>query len=116
MTEFNGLVERELPRLRRYARALTRSADRADDLKIRSRRTLLRHPGLAQAGEISGFVQRADLRHPQPRTGMRLQAGHARKKISVQLPGFGKFSDSAFGFTSEGTRGGEAAVRYRYTR
>src|SRR6202047_1981891 len=32
MTEFNGLVERELPRLRRYARALTRSADRADDL------------------------------------------------------------------------------------
>ena len=32
MTEFNGLVEREIPRLRRYARALTRSADRADDL------------------------------------------------------------------------------------
>src|SRR5205814_715379 len=32
MSEFNGLVEREIPRLRRYARALTRSADRADDL------------------------------------------------------------------------------------
>ena len=32
MSEFNGLVEREVPRLRRYARALTRSADRADDL------------------------------------------------------------------------------------
>ena len=46
--------------------------------------SLLRHPRLAQAGEISGVVQRADLRHPQPRTGMRLQAGDARKKISVQ--------------------------------
>jgi RNA polymerase sigma-70 factor (ECF subfamily) len=32
MSEFNGLVEREIPRLRRYARALTRNADRADDL------------------------------------------------------------------------------------
>jgi RNA polymerase sigma-70 factor (ECF subfamily) len=32
MSEFNGLVEREIPKLRRYARALTRSADRADDL------------------------------------------------------------------------------------
>jgi len=32
MSEFHGLVEREIPRLRRYARALTRSADRADDL------------------------------------------------------------------------------------
>src|ERR1700739_4093157 len=32
MSDFNGLVERETPRLRRYARALTRSADRADDL------------------------------------------------------------------------------------
>src|SRR5262252_2186294 len=32
MSDFNGLVEREIPRLRRYARALTRNADRADDL------------------------------------------------------------------------------------
>ena len=32
MSEFSGLVEGEIPRLRRYARALTRSADRADDL------------------------------------------------------------------------------------
>jgi RNA polymerase sigma-70 factor (ECF subfamily) len=32
MSEFHRLVEREIPRLRRYARALTRSADRADDL------------------------------------------------------------------------------------
>ena len=32
MTEFGRLVEREIPRLRRYARALTRNAERADDL------------------------------------------------------------------------------------
>lgn len=32
MSEFTCLVEREIPRLRRYARALTRDAVRADDL------------------------------------------------------------------------------------
>jgi len=32
VSDFHNLVEREIPRLRRYARALTRSADRADDL------------------------------------------------------------------------------------
>jgi RNA polymerase sigma-70 factor (ECF subfamily) len=32
VSKFHELVEREIPRLRRYARALTRNADRADDL------------------------------------------------------------------------------------
>jgi RNA polymerase sigma-70 factor, ECF subfamily len=32
VAKFHELVEREIPRLRRYARALTRNADRADDL------------------------------------------------------------------------------------
>jgi RNA polymerase sigma-70 factor (ECF subfamily) len=32
MSDFHNLLEREIPRLRRYARALTRSGDRADDL------------------------------------------------------------------------------------
>jgi len=32
MSELYGLVEQEIPRLRRYARALTRTSDRADDL------------------------------------------------------------------------------------
>src|SRR5215470_1327388 len=32
MSEFGCLVEQEIPRLRRYARALTRNLDRADDL------------------------------------------------------------------------------------
>ena len=32
MSDFECLVEREIPRLRRYARALTRNTERADDL------------------------------------------------------------------------------------
>ena len=32
MSEFHRLMEQEIPRLRRYARALTRNLDRADDL------------------------------------------------------------------------------------
>ena len=32
MSEHSGLVEQEIPRLRRYARALTHATDRADDL------------------------------------------------------------------------------------
>jgi hypothetical protein len=32
MSELYCLVEQEIPRLRRYARALTRASDRADDL------------------------------------------------------------------------------------
>ena len=32
MSEFGRLVERQIPRLRRYARALTRDLEQADDL------------------------------------------------------------------------------------
>src|SRR5215813_15407491 len=32
MSEHSGLIEQEIPRLRRYARALTHATDRADDL------------------------------------------------------------------------------------
>ena len=32
MSDVTRLVEQEIPRLRRYARALTRDTDRADDL------------------------------------------------------------------------------------
>jgi RNA polymerase sigma-70 factor (ECF subfamily) len=32
MSEFNRLIEHQIPRLRRYARALTRDSNRADDL------------------------------------------------------------------------------------
>ena len=39
--------------------------------------SLLRHPGLAQPGEIGGFVQRANLRRPPPTAGRGLQVGDA---------------------------------------
>lgn len=32
MSEFHRLIEEQIPRLRRYARALTRNRERADDL------------------------------------------------------------------------------------
>src|ERR1700745_4387356 len=32
MSEFHRLIEQQIPRLRRYARALTRNRERADDL------------------------------------------------------------------------------------
>src|SRR5258705_11404592 len=32
MSEFHRLIEQQIPRLRRYARALTRNRNRADDL------------------------------------------------------------------------------------
>jgi DNA-directed RNA polymerase specialized sigma24 family protein len=32
MNNFGGLIEKKIPRLRRYARALTRDVSRADDL------------------------------------------------------------------------------------
>jgi RNA polymerase sigma-70 factor (ECF subfamily) len=44
MSEFHRLVEHQIPRLRRYARALTRDSNRADDLV---QDTLLR--GIAKA-------------------------------------------------------------------
>ena len=69
--------------------------------------SFLRHPSLAQAGKIGGFVQGADLRHSPPGAGKGLQVGDARKKFSaVKPPRFGEFGGGAFGFASEGIGGG----------
>ena len=70
--------------------------------------SLLRHPGLAKAGEIGGFVQGADLRHPELSDG--LQTGDARITIVAAQPaGFGEFGGGAFGVAFEGIGGGEPA-------
>ena len=46
-----------------------------------------------------------------------LQAGDARKEISAAKPaGFGELGGGAFGFASEGIRGGEAAALERFSR
>ena len=50
MSEFHRLVEHEIPRLRRYARALTRDSVRADDLVQDTLMRGLAKPHLWQAG------------------------------------------------------------------
>jgi RNA polymerase sigma-70 factor, ECF subfamily len=54
MSEFHGLVEREIPRLRRYARSLMRSSDRADDLV---QETLLRAIAKAHLWQIGTDIR-----------------------------------------------------------
>jgi len=50
MTDFHHRLEQEIPRLRRYARALTRNAVRADDLVQETLARALRKEHLWQAG------------------------------------------------------------------
>ena len=50
MTDFHHRLEQEIPRLRRYARALTRNAVRADDLVQETLVRALRKERLWQAG------------------------------------------------------------------
>src|SRR5215471_5947427 len=78
---------------------------------------LFRHPGLAQTGEIRGFEQGADLRHPSPRARKGLQAGDARKAISAAQPaGFGKFGGSELEFVFEGISSCEVDPNARVRR
>ena len=77
--------------------------------------SLLRHPGLAQAGEIRGFQQSPDLRRPPPCKGS--QAADARKTtVHSQPAGFGELGGGASGFASEGIGSGEATAVERHRR
>ena len=87
-------------RLRRAAptplgsRPAPRGATVAGITADRQCRSFLRHLGLAQAGEISGFGQSAVLRYPPIFGGP--EASYARKAIvAEQPPGFGKFRAGA---------------------
>src|SRR6516164_6323946 len=72
-------------------------------------RLFLHHSSLAQASEIRGFEQGADLRHPEITDG--LQSGDTRISIVVAQPaGFGEFGGSRFGLASEGIGGREVGV------
>src|SRR5215472_14782774 len=76
------------------------------------RRSLLRHPRLAQAGEVSGFKQGSDFRHPEISDG--LQAGDARIPIIAAQPaGFSKLGDGTFSLTVEGIGGSEVGMKRR---
>ena len=50
MSSFHNLIEHEIPRLRRYARALTRNPDRADDLVQETLLRAIRKSHLGQPG------------------------------------------------------------------
>jgi RNA polymerase sigma-70 factor, ECF subfamily len=50
MSSFHNLIEHEIPRLRRYARALTRNPDRADDLVQETLLRAIRKSHLWQPG------------------------------------------------------------------
>jgi len=77
--------------------------------------SLLRHPGLTETGEIRGFEQGADFRHPEILDG--LHAGDAKiATVAHEFPGFSEFGGGALGLAFEGIGGGEAAVRGRYAR
>ena len=54
MSEFHRLIEQQIPRLRRYARALTRNRDRADDLLQDTLSRALDKEQLWQAGTNLG--------------------------------------------------------------
>src|ERR1700694_212449 len=78
-------------------------------------RSFLRHPGLAQAGEISGFEQSADLRYPPIFFG--LEASDAGKAIvAEQPPGFVEFSGGAVGLFFEAIGRGEECVSVPFSR
>jgi len=70
MSDFHNLIEREIPRLRRYARALTRSGDRADDLV---QETILRAIAKSHLWEsIEGRGVMHDGEKPSPDVSARL--------------------------------------------
>src|ERR1700730_18876654 len=78
----------------------------------RASASLLWHPGLAQANEISGFEQSTDGRHPEILGG--LQVGDAGKAtVAAQPSGFGEFPDGAFGLAFEAISRGEPAADER---
>src|ERR1700726_3521704 len=64
----------------------------------------LRHPGLAQTGEVGSFVQGTDFWHTEIKDSLRV--GDAQETTAAaQPPGFSEFGGSAFAFAFEGVGG-----------
>src|SRR5580700_7107261 len=96
-------------------RASPRAAAMAEDTANRPCRSLLRHSGLAQAGEISGFDQSADLLYPPIFRAP--EASDARKAIvAEQLSGFGEFRGGAVGLAFEAVGRGEERASVVFSR
>src|SRR5215831_18997559 len=72
-------------------------------------RSFLRHSGLAEPGEVRGFVQCLDFRHSP--IGGRPETGDARIAIiSAQSPGLGELRIGAPGFAHQSIGGGEKSA------
>jgi len=70
---------------------------------------------LAQSGEIGGFEQGTDLRHPQYRTG-RKRARLERRFSPLSLWASPELRGSTFGFAVQGVGGGEPGANLRMRR
>ena len=97
------------------------AAARGEPHLIFADRSFFRHAGLAQAGEIGGFEQGADLRHPPiPRPAdcsSGLHTRDAQKTIVGDQPAsFGEFSGGAFGLAFEAIGCGELSAAQRVCR
>src|ERR1700732_5113535 len=82
---------------------------------MRGSRSFLRHPGLAQTGEIGGLDQSLDLRHPEISDGP--QAGEAGiETFAPKSPGLSELGGGALGLAVEAIGGGEHSVNSRNSR
>jgi len=78
-------------------------------------RSFFRHPGQPEAGEISGFKQGTDFRHPIISDGP--QARETRETIVATQPaGFAEFGGGPLGFAVEGVCGGKLGAGNRVRR
>jgi VanZ family protein len=75
---------------------------------------LLRHAGLAEAGDIGGFEQGVDLRHQSLVIFDGPQASEARKAVVTAQPaGLGEFGGGAFGLAGKRISGSELGADVR---
>jgi RNA polymerase sigma-70 factor (ECF subfamily) len=84
MSELYCLVEQEIPRLRRYARALTRASDRADDLVQDTLLRALTKLHLWQPGTDIGAWLFTIMHHQYVNT-VRREAREAREAATVDI-------------------------------
>ena len=89
------------PRVDRISRLLRHKGSGSPCSKVYVLCLFFRHCGQPKAGEVSGFEQGADFRHPEISGG--LQVGDARiTTVNAQASGFGEFCGSAFTGALEG--------------
>jgi hypothetical protein len=94
---FEGIMVEQVRRILAYMPAAP-PVFHNSRISNKTERSFLRHSGLAQADEISGFEQGTDLRHPPIPNGP--HAGDARPTTFASQPTcFGEFGGSAFGLT-----------------